>query len=202
MPATTDLGRLRTLLAGDPSPPLPPDTRPAGVLVPVLSAGEPALVFTRRTEHLSRHAGEISFPGGLQHDEDHDLAATALRETAEELGIAPSTVDVLGALPAVHTFVSGILIVPFVGVLRDPPAYRPNEAEIAEVLEFALADLDAAEAHVEFPRGDHVYRGYAYEMPGATIWGATAFILHDLLDTIRAGRRAGPRGTARGRGTP
>jgi 8-oxo-dGTP pyrophosphatase MutT (NUDIX family) len=191
MRATTDLGRLRTLLAGDPAPPAPADTRLAGVLVPVLAGGEPSLVFTRRTEHLSRHAGEISFPGGLRHDEDDDLARTALRETQEELGIEPSSIEVLGVLSAVHTFVSGILIVPFVGLLSAPPSYRPNDAEIAEVLEFALADLDAAEAHLELPRGDHVSRGYAYEMPGATIWGATAFILHDLLETIRDDRRSG-----------
>jgi 8-oxo-dGTP pyrophosphatase MutT (NUDIX family) len=191
MPAATDIGRWRTLLVGDPSAEPPPGSRPAGVLVPVVAAPEPTLVFTRRTEHLSRHAGEISFPGGLRHDEDDDLRATALRETYEELGIEPSSVEVLGALAPVHTFVSAILIVPFVGSLSTPPTYRPNPAEIDEVLEFALADLDAAEAIVEFPRGDRVHRGYAYEMPNATIWGATAFIVHDLLETIRTGGRPG-----------
>jgi 8-oxo-dGTP pyrophosphatase MutT (NUDIX family) len=192
MPALTDPARLRTLLGGDPALVPPPGTRLAGVLVPVLAAGEPTLVFTRRTERLSRHAGEISFPGGLRHDEDADLRATALRETEEELGIDPSAVEILGALSAVHTFVSAILIAPFVGVLSERPAYRPNEAEIDEVLEFAIDRLDAAETLVEFPTGDHVYRGYAYEMPNATIWGATAFILHELLETIRADRRPEP----------
>ncbi|MGZ4136880.1 MAG: NUDIX hydrolase [Actinomycetota bacterium] len=190
MPALTDLGRLRTSLVGDPSPVPPPDTRLAGVLVPLVLGERPSAVFTRRTEHLSRHAGEISFPGGLRHDEDGDLRATALRETQEELGLDPASVDVLGTLPPVHTFVSGILIVPFVGALSERPAFRPNDAEIAEVLEFALDELDRAESLVEFPREGRVYRGYAYEMPNATIWGATARILHDLLEAMRADARA------------
>jgi 8-oxo-dGTP pyrophosphatase MutT (NUDIX family) len=189
MPAATDLARLRTRLEPDPRPVPPPDTRLAGVLVPIIMAGRPSLVFTRRTEHLSRHAGEISFPGGLRHEDDRDLRATALRETHEELGVPPSDVDVLGSLPPVHTFVSAILIVPFVAALTVPPAYAPNEDEIAEVLEFAVSDLEAAETRVEFPRGDRVYRGYAYEMPGATIWGATARILHDLLEAMRRSPR-------------
>jgi hypothetical protein len=85
----------------------------------------------------------------------------------------------------VHTFVSAILIVPFVGLLDGSPALSPNAAEIAEVLEYRLEDLTTAEDTVEFPRGDHVYRGFAYEMGRNTIWGATAWILHDLLDLLR-----------------
>jgi 8-oxo-dGTP pyrophosphatase MutT (NUDIX family) len=190
MPALTDLGRLRASLVADPSPMPPPDTRLAGVLVPLVLGDPQSAVFTRRTEHLSRHAGEISFPGGLRHDDDRDLRATALRETHEELGLDPTAVDVLGALPSVHTFVSGILIIPFVGTLVERPAFRPNDAEIAEVLEFGLDELERAESLVEFPREGHVYRGYAYEMPNATIWGATARILHDLLEAMRADARA------------
>ena len=202
MPALTDPGRLRAVLDGDPSPaPPPPDTRLAGVLVPLIEppadGDAPSLVLTRRTEHLSRHAGEISFPGGMRHEDDADLAATALRETEEELGVDPASVEVLGALPAVHTFVSGILIVPFVGRLAERPAFRPNAAEIDEVLEFDLRRLASAEALVEFPREGHVYRGYAYEMPNATIWGATARILHDLLERVRDDRGPGTSEDAR-----
>ena len=110
------------------------------------------LVLTRRTEHLSRHPGEISFPGGLTHEEDVDLSATALRETQEELGLAPDDVEVLGALEPVHTFVSAILIVPFVGVVSAAPVFTPSEAEIAEVLSYPLDELMAAETTVEWPR--------------------------------------------------
>jgi 8-oxo-dGTP pyrophosphatase MutT (NUDIX family) len=186
MPATTDPARLRLRLEHEPPPAAPPGARLAGVLVPIVTAGRPSVVFTRRTETLSRHAGEISFPGGLPHDEDADLRATALRESHEELGLDPSGVEVLGSLPPVHTYVSAILIVPFVGLLAERPPFAPNAAEIDEVLEFALSDLDASGSTVEFQRGERVDRGYAYEMPGATIWGATARIVHDLLETLHA----------------
>lgn len=159
--------------------------RLAAVLLPLL--GGERLVLTRRAEHLSRHPGEISFPGGLAHNEDADLTATALRETEEELGLAPAEVEVLGALEPVHTFVSAIVIVPFVGVVSSEPVFAPSEAEIAEVLAYPLDELSAAETTVEWPRDGHVYRGFAYQMrDGNTIWGATATILHELIALLRA----------------
>ncbi len=83
---------------------LPTDTSLAAVLVPILVATpEPRLVFTRRTETLSRHAGEISFPGGLA-DEGEDPATAALREAEEELGLAPADVELVGSLPHVQEF--------------------------------------------------------------------------------------------------
>lgn len=182
----TDLSeRLGAALDHHPDHRPGPGDRLAGVLVPVVDGS--AVVFTRRSEHLPRHPGEISFPGGIRHDEDRTIAETALRETQEELGIPPRAVEVLGALPPVHTFVSGILIVPFVGLLRDRPAYRPNDGEIAEVLEYGLDELARAETEVEWRRDGGVYRGYAYEMGTTTIWGATARILHGLLEVV-AGR--------------
>lgn len=175
--------RLVAALDRAPSPAPAPGDRLAAVLLPLVEGR--SLVFTRRSESMSRHAGEISFPGGLQHDEDRDLAETALRETEEELGISPASVEVLGALPSVHTFVSGILIVPFVGLLERRPALTPNVDEIAEVLEFPLDDLAEAETEVEWQRDGHVYRGYAYVMGDHTIWGATARILQSLIEAVR-----------------
>ncbi|HEY1126987.1 MAG TPA: CoA pyrophosphatase, partial [Actinomycetota bacterium] len=113
---------LRSLLAHtlDPEPRSQPGPGEhlAAVLVPIVEDQDPSVVFTRRADELPRHAGEISFPGGLSHTVDAALRDTALRETEEELGLSPSEVDVLGALPSVHTFASSILIVPFVGMLR------------------------------------------------------------------------------------
>jgi 8-oxo-dGTP pyrophosphatase MutT (NUDIX family) len=175
--------RLEGSLEPHPVPTAAPGDRLAGVLLPLIE--DDRLVLTRRTEHLSRHPGEISFPGGLAHDEDPDLAATALRETHEELGLPPDAVELLGALPPVHTFVSAILIVPFVGVVSGTPAFEPSEAEIAEVLAYTIDDLTAAETTVEWPRDGHVYRGFAYPMgDGNTIWGATASILHQLIERL------------------
>src|SRR5712691_2818032 len=114
---------------------LGPDTRLASVLVPiVISTPEPKIVFTKRTDTLSRHAGEISFPGGLA-DDGEDAASAALREADEELGLRPSDVKLMGSLPPVHTRVTGILIVPFVGLLEKDPRFVPNAEEIADILE-------------------------------------------------------------------
>src|SRR4030095_16441454 len=117
--------RLTSSLSPRPSPAAVPADRLAAVLLPLVD--DDRLVLTRRTEHLSRHPGEISFPGGLAQEEDADLAATALRETQEELGLPPGKVEVLGALVPVHTFVSAILIVPFVGVVLGVPAFAARE---------------------------------------------------------------------------
>ena len=174
--------RLEGSLDPSPSPTAGPGNRLAAVLLPLV---EDRLVLTRRTEHLSRHPGEISFPGGLTQDEDADLAATALRETQEELGLPPEEVELLGALAPVHTFVSSILIVPFVGLVSGDPVFALSEAEIAEVLAYPLDELTAAETTVEWPKDGHVYRGFAYPMPdGNTVWGATAGILHQLLERV------------------
>jgi hypothetical protein len=93
---------------------------------------------------------------------------------------------VLGALPPVHTFVSGILVVPFVGTLDREPAFTVNEDEIDEVLVFGIERLASAERTVSYDRpGGDTWQGFAYELEGHTVWGATGWMLHSLLETIR-----------------
>ena len=175
------LQRLDQAPAAEPNP----GDRLAAVLLPFIDGSDPSLVFTQRTDELPRHAGEISFPGGLaEEDDDGELRRTALRESHEELGLDPSRVEVLGALAPIHTVVSGILVVPFVGMLDGRPSFTPDMGEIAEVLEFPVRRLAAAEATVEWQLDDHVYRGFAYELDGRTIWGATAWMLHEFLDLL------------------
>jgi 8-oxo-dGTP pyrophosphatase MutT (NUDIX family) len=177
---------LRRVLDPDPGHSPPPGTTLAAVLVPLLVEGrEPRLVFTRRTDTLSRHAGEISFPGGLA-DPGESLAAAALREAQEELGLRPSDVELLGALPPVHTRVTGILIVPFVGLLWSDPRYTPNPEEIADVLEFPLSGLREAGAERDFEHDGHRFQTFVYEIDGQVIWGATARILWSFLDAVAA----------------
>jgi 8-oxo-dGTP pyrophosphatase MutT (NUDIX family) len=183
MSSTALLAGLSAALDQDPRHEPAPGDRLASVLVPIVDVA--SIVFTRRTEELPRHPGEISFPGGIRHDDDASPLDTALRETEEELGIAPSSVEVLGALPPVPTFVSRILIVPFVGALRAGREFRPNPGEIAEVLTYPVDELMAAETQVEWRRGNGVYLGQAYEMGDHTIWGATAKILGSLLEIVR-----------------
>jgi 8-oxo-dGTP pyrophosphatase MutT (NUDIX family) len=177
--------RLRASLDPSPSPAVAPGDRMAAVLVPLAETPEPALVFTLRSSVLSRHAGEISFPGGLQ-DPGESLVETALREAHEEIGLDPGLPDVLGALPPVHTTVSGILVVPFVGLLAELPPFTPSDREIERVLVFSIARLAAVEAEVEYElAGGRSWRGWVYEADGETVWGATGRMLHDLLEVVR-----------------
>ncbi len=177
--------RLRAALEDEPFHEAPPGDRLAAVLAPLVLTPAPSLVFTVRAPGLSRHAGEISFPGGLL-DPGETLAGAALREAREEIGLDPLQVELLGALPPIHTHVSGILVVPFVGVVVSPVDWVVNDGEIAEVLSFALPRLAAAEAPMELPReGGGVWRGWRYELDGYTIWGATGWMLHALLDVMR-----------------
>lgn len=159
--------------------------RPAAVLLPLVDGGEPSVVFTKRTEHLPRHPGEISFPGGMRHDGDADLLATALRETEEELGLPRRLVDVLGTLQPLETFTTGLTIVPFVGALEADPTFTANPGEIAVVLEFPLSRLLEVEQRMSWEHEGTTYHGHVYELDGHTIWGATARILNEFLGLIR-----------------
>jgi 8-oxo-dGTP pyrophosphatase MutT (NUDIX family) len=165
---------------------VPPQTALAAVLAPIVASERGVrMVFTKRTDTLSRHAGEISFPGGLL-DHGEEPATAALREAEEELGLKPSDVDLLGALPPVHTHVSGILILPFVGWLGSDLRFSPNEAEIADILEFPLSELVSRGGETEFEREGRRFQTYVYEMDGHTIWGATARILHSFIELMDA----------------
>jgi 8-oxo-dGTP pyrophosphatase MutT (NUDIX family) len=164
----------------------PDVARPAAVLLPLVEEPEPWIVFTKRTDELPRHPGEISFPGGMQNAGDGDLLTTALRETHEELGIDPDGVDVLGGLSPLQTFTSGTAIVPFVGVLAADPVFTANPSEIAEVLEFSVTRLLGVERPMAWSREHETYWGHVYELDGHTIWGATARILNEFLELYRA----------------
>jgi 8-oxo-dGTP pyrophosphatase MutT (NUDIX family) len=180
------LDSLAAVLEPDPRPAPGPDDRLAAVLAPIVLDPEPTLVFTVRAAELSRHAGEVSFPGGLQ-DPGESLVETALREAHEEIGLDPELPRVLGALPAVHTFVSGILVVPFVATLDRTPVFTPSAGEIEAVLTFGIDRLAAVGREVAYDRpGGGRWRGFAYELDGHTVWGATGWMLHSLLETLGA----------------
>jgi 8-oxo-dGTP pyrophosphatase MutT (NUDIX family) len=176
--------RLRGALApARPDPRLPPGT-PAAVMIPLLTGPPATLLFTRRTDLVRDHKGEISFPGGVRHDDDPDLLFTALRETDEELGIAPESFEVLGGLPPTSTVVTGYVIQPFVGLLKERPVMTPSPVEIDEVLELEVVRLAAVEEPV-VPGGPRS-PWFAYEVDGHTVWGATGRIVNQLLDTLRS----------------
>ena len=177
---------LAARLESEPHPTTRPGDRHAAVVALVIETPEPSILFTERAAGLSRHAGELSFPGGLQEPQDASPAGTAVRETFEEIGLDPSAYRLLGALSPVHTFVSGILVTPFVGLIESLPELAVSDAEIARVLTVPIPVLAAAEEERELHRdGGRVWKGWWYEVQGVTVWGATGFMLHELLEALR-----------------
>ena len=157
----------------------------AGVLVPLYRDGERLhAVLTRRRDDLRRHPGEISFPGGRRDDTDPDLLATALREAEEEIGLAPSAVQVLGALQPTPTIATGYAIYPFVGLIEPGLAWTLSPREVAEVLELSLDDLRDGYGRRRLLRRGVPIRTDTYVVGEDLIWGATARILADLFDRL------------------
>jgi 8-oxo-dGTP pyrophosphatase MutT (NUDIX family) len=162
-----------------------PGRTDAAVLVPLyLDAGALHAVFTKRRDDLSRHAGEISFPGGRQDSPDEDLRSTALREADEEIGLPPDAVELVGALPPQGTFVTSYKIHPFVGVIEPGLAWTPQPTEVEEVLELSLADLVSGFEMKRLIRRGVPIRTPAYTVDGNLIWGATARIVQNLLERL------------------
>jgi 8-oxo-dGTP pyrophosphatase MutT (NUDIX family) len=156
------------------------------VLVPLYAdrTGELHAVFTERRHDLSRHAGEISFPGGRR-DEGEALMQTALREAHEEIGLEPGRVEVIGALEPTPTFVTSYAIYPFVGVISEPEAdWVLSHAEVAEVLQLPVRALRAGAGERRLVRKGIPFRTPTYEVGSHLIWGATARIVSDLLGRL------------------
>lgn len=157
----------------------------AAVLVPLyLEGGQLHAVFTKRRDDLRRHPGEISFPGGRQDEGDADLAATALREAHEEIGLAPDQVDLLGALEPTPTIATGYAVYPFVGLLEPGLEWSLSAREVAQVLELSLPSVRDGYRRQRLIRRGIPIRTDTYVVGDHLIWGATARILSDLLDRI------------------
>jgi 8-oxo-dGTP pyrophosphatase MutT (NUDIX family) len=158
---------------------------PAAVLLPIVGRAEPAVLFTRRTPHLSRHAGQVSFPGGRLHADDPSLVRAALRETEEEIGIGDEFIQVAGFLDCYETG-TGFAILPVVGLLREGFALVPDANEVEEVFEVPLAFLlDPANRErrsLEWQGRQRQY--YAFTYGAHYIWGATAGILANFADRL------------------
>lgn len=169
----------------------PEEVRPAAVLVPVVDRPSgPTVLFTKRSEQLPVHPGQISFPGGRAEERDPDAVATALRETEEEVGLAPERVEVIGRLDTYRTR-TGFEITPVVGVLHPPFEVRPDPIEVAEVFEVPLHFFLDRNNHERHSRQWRNETRIFYAMPYLDyyIWGATAGMLVNLVDVLLDDRR-------------
>jgi 8-oxo-dGTP pyrophosphatase MutT (NUDIX family) len=183
-----DLADVRAALADPPDPAGVlidvPGARDAAVLVAMFEvAGDAAVLLTKRPETMPSHQGEIAFPGGKREPHDASLAAAALREAHEEVGIQPTAVEVVAELDRIGTVASAFTIAPFVGLLAEIPELRPDPREVVDAFAVPISDLLHPDAYREetwdlfgAPRPMAFF-----ELPGETVWGATARILARLL---------------------
>jgi len=158
---------------------------PSAVLLPIYyKQGQYYILFTKRTGKVKEHKGEISFPGGAYQEGDRTLVDTALRESAEEIGLMADRVEVLGELDDTATQTSTYIISPFVAFIPRPYQFKVDEEEVEEIIEVpisALLDKSSLRQETEIIDGETV-TSYFYHYQGRVIWGATARILNQFLD--------------------
>jgi len=157
------------------------------VLVPIYEKeGQHHILFTKRTDRVREHKGEISFPGGAYEEGDETLVITALRECAEEIGLPAEEVEVLGELDDIVSRVSNYVISPFVGFIPWPYQFRLDVEEVEELIEvpvLALLDKDCLRQETDIINNveDTLY---FYHYRERVIWGATAKILNQFLGIL------------------
>lgn len=180
--SASDAARLRSLLPSDPTP--------AAVLVPLVAHPTgPTLLFTERASGLKKHGGQISFPGGRMEPHDGGPVGGALRESAEEIGLGASYVEVLGYL-ADHLVITGYRITPVVGLVAPGFTLVPDANEVAGVFEVPLAFfLDPANRTKAWRKlgGQIEAEIEEFHWEGRRIWGATASMVMNLAQVLGVG---------------
>ncbi len=151
-----------------------------------LDGGKWQFVLMKRPEYKGAHSNQVSLPGGINEDIDHDLKSTALRETREELGIDDSMIQVLGGLTKLTIPVSGIEVSPYVGVFPEKPVFHPEPSEVSYLIEVPLADLlnpNKIKESVRTILGNPIKVPY-FHLKEEQVWGATAMMLAEFNDVI------------------
>ncbi len=171
----------------------PAEYIPAAVLVLVIERdGKLSVLFTKRTEHLARHRGQFSFPGGVIEPQDESEEAAALREAMEEVGLNPEDVEVIGALDDLPGRAEPFIITPVLALARRPVTFKADRDEVERILEVPLSFLmDPANCRTEiWERDGEYYPIYFFEYEGDVIWGVTGRIVKQFLELITPSRES------------
>jgi 8-oxo-dGTP pyrophosphatase MutT (NUDIX family) len=157
----------------------------AAVLLPLLLKDDTLhILFTKRTQTVKVHKGQVSFPGGVRDPNDHSLMTTALREAQEEIGLDPQDVEILGTLEPISTVTTGFLVYTFVGLIPYPYPFKLNGREVAEILVVPCHFL-ADQTHWSrryYRSNDKPFEAYFVSYGDYRIWGATARILKNFFE--------------------
>jgi len=169
-----------------------PDSRyiHSSVLIPLFSKdGQYMVLFTKRTNRVEHHKGQISFPGGAVDKDDGSLEETALREAYEEIGLLKSDVKLLGRIDDMITMVSDFIVHPFVGRIPYPYPFKINPHEVDSIVVIPLyVFMDKISGHIKDSVNvdGFIYHGTSYEYQGHVIWGATARIMENFIHFVGA----------------
>jgi 8-oxo-dGTP pyrophosphatase MutT (NUDIX family) len=151
----------------------------SAVLIPLFyDQGQYHVLFTERSDEVNFHKGQVCFPGGTSEPSDSNLLQTALRETEEEIGLKVKDVEILGEFDDNVAFTSNYIISPFVAFIPHPYHFKVEGREIKEIFSVPLSFL--------MDEANFKQDSYAYEYEGHVIWGATARILRQFVDLLRA----------------
>ncbi len=166
----------------------PSHYRHAGVLIPLFAEnGIHKVLFTKRTEIVEHHKGQISFPGGAADPEDKSIEETVLRESNEEIGLAGKDIEILGRIDDTLTLESKFIVHPFVGIVHSPYDFVISRIEVDRIIKVPWDNLISS--HMEnrtcsVERNGLTYQTPVYEYNGDRIWGATAKMVQNFLNIL------------------
>lgn len=147
------------------------------------------LILIKRNAYPGIHSSQISFPGGKAEPEDGSLAETAVRETFEEVGVAPADIDVVMPFTEIYIPPSNFLVAPFLGLSMNEPIFKPNPDEVVELIELSLDVFldDSIVVQTEMQTSySQMINVPAFKVDEHIVWGATAMILSELKETIKS----------------
>ncbi len=159
----------------------------AAVVLPLIEKpGNVEILFTRRTNQVKSHRGQVSFPGGTVAPGDRGTVDTALRETEEEIGVERSRIKVLGTLPPLSTVSTGYFVYPTVAVLLPPYTFKPNRREVKEIF---TVPVDYLQNEQNWKLGpveteDGTFTSFYFRYRGYLVWGMTARLLRKFREVL------------------